>query len=310
MGLLSALRRRSNAFIKRHHRRRHWVPARLGPARLALRSWFQQHVLLLGRSNATGLEHIFHCCTSKTGSQWLMSMLNDPDVVLRSGMFHYHYQSRQYLGPDPRPIRDREFTSPFPSRAIVSPVFIGYRAFQRTPFRGDYRAFFVLRDPREFLVSWYFSSKNSHVASRGVNPGMVKARETLESLSLAEGLAWGIEEIQRRGHFGAMQEWLEADDPHVRVYRFEDFVGPNRLATFADLFAFLRLPATSTQLRELLDAYSFARLSGRKPGVVDEKSHLRAGGAVTWPKYLSREHLEALGSIFDVPRLRKLGYEW
>jgi hypothetical protein len=107
-----------------------------------------------------------------------------------------------------------------------------------------------------------------------------------------------------------MNEWLEANDENDRVYRYEDLVGQNSATTFADLFHFLRVPLDEKDINELLDAYSFSRLSGRKPGVIDEKSHLRAGGAVTWPNYLSAEHVRSLEAIFDVQKLNELGYEW
>jgi len=304
------MERQGNVFRKRNHRLRHWVPAKLGPARIALRSLFQQHVLVRGRQNTTGLAHIFHCCTGKTGSQWLMSVLSDTQVVLRAGMYHYHYQSRRHLGPDPRPIRDREFTEPFPAGAIVTPVFVRYSKFRRTPMQGDYRAFFVFRDPRELLVSWYFSTKTGHVASPHLNPEMVAAREKLHALTQEAGLSWSIDEIVRRGHFQAMSEWLDAEDPRVQLFRYEDLAGPEGYRTFARLLSFLNIRLTEDELGKLLAAYSFERLSGRKRGAIDEKSHLRAGGASTWSRYLTAGHLRALEGVFNRERLVRLGYEW
>ena len=43
--------------------------------------------------------------------------------------------------------------------------------------RGSFKGFHVIRDPRDIVVSGYFSHRNSHPASRDYNPWLLDHRE-------------------------------------------------------------------------------------------------------------------------------------
>ena len=65
-------------------------------------------------------------------------------------------------GIDPRKMTEIRFEAPLPPGTIVSPLYLDYPGFRSIPKPDSYRAFFVMRDPRDILVSWYLSIKHYH----------------------------------------------------------------------------------------------------------------------------------------------------
>ena len=64
--------------------------------------------------------------------------------------------------------------------------------------------------------------------------------------------------------------------------------------SFEELFSFLEIPIPPDDLDQLLEAYSFRRLSGRQPGTEDVSSHLRSGRAGGWSERLDDDLLAYL----------------
>ncbi|GAA1402099.1 hypothetical protein ACFQZ4_47665 [Catellatospora coxensis] len=192
----------------------------------------------------------------------------------------------------------------------------------------------VIRDPRDIIVSGYFSHRNSHPEQLMgiVWHELVAHRRVLSEVDVEAGL---LAEIEFSGVFlDPMCEWNYAN-PGVLELRMEDMVADpyatwTRALTHLDLVApggFERLRhAASTwnladrretprslararrflppvPLRRLPQAhvagalarFSFERLSqGRRPGQEDVHSHYRRGVAGDWRNHLSEVHLKAI----------------
>jgi len=244
------------------------------------------------RSQAT---NVYHCCVHKTGSQWIRKVFSDRETFSWSGLRPFHYQSKLKEG-DHRDIKDRTFDEPFPERTIVSPLYIHWEHFRDMPKPERYRAFFVSRDPRDVLVSWYFSTRYSHPGkSRDVH------REMLNELSLEDGLAYGVDQLKERGLFDALESWKGAAkrDSNVLVVRYEDLIGQNAAAEFKRLFEHVDIRFPDTVLADLLQRYSFEEMSGRQRGEEEKGSKLRKGVAGDWRNYfderLTRKFAEVCG---------------
>lgn len=230
--------------------------------------------------------NIYHCCVHKSGSQWIKSLLSDVITYQYSGLSLYSYQSRIYDGYDPRSISDRSFTEPFPENKIISPLYVDYKNFQEIPKPTRYRAFFILRDPREILISWYFSARYSHIPIGSIP----KIRSNFERRSFTDSMLFAIDHLNEFGLFATMRSWKDAEDKdsNVVLVRYEDLVNSS-LETFGRLFTFLDIEMTQDALLDLLQNYSFKHMSGRSVGTENMKSHMRKGGSGSWKKHFSKK---------------------
>jgi hypothetical protein len=236
----------------------------------------------------TAFANVYHCAVQKTGSQWLMSVLSDVTVYRFSGLTYYHYQSRARVNGRPASSVDLARLR-LPEGAIVSPLLVPHGVFRAMPKPDAWRAFFVLRDPRELVVSWYFSTLRTHLNDRDGNRPMTDLRQRLARMSQEEGLCHAVRVLADRGRFAALQDWARAAtaDPRILLLRFEELAGGQSLDAFRRLFEFCDVRIPEAELGALLSAYSFARLSGRPAGTDDTHSHLRSGAAATWPRYFT-----------------------
>jgi hypothetical protein len=242
----------------------------------------------------------------KTGSRWIRAVLADAAFYPYCGLKAYSYQQELPGGVDAREVRARTFSRPFPPGTIVTPIYVGYQNYLGIPKPGRYRAFFVMRDPRDIVVSWYFSMKHSHAP----NPGVLEHRDALAGRSVRDGLEYTTGHLDRGGSFAALRSWAEAQgtDDHILVVRFEDLIGVDATKTFARVLAHCDIRVPAAVLQDCVARLSFGRLSGRDPGVEDRSAHYRKGVAGDWKNHFD----ERLAAWFDERTdhlAARLGYE-
>jgi hypothetical protein len=175
----------------------------------------------------------------------------------------------------------------------------------------EYRAFHVVRDPRDILVSSYFSDRYSHYV---YSQQFAQFREQLDAMEFDEGLRTELE--RRTTEFEALAHW-NYHNPRVYETRYE-VLTTAPFAEFSNILAFLGIPMPETGmanriaraklaandvlhraglsfrvdgippqwLQALLDKHSFQRIAGREKGQEDQKSHYRKGVAGDWINYL------------------------
>jgi hypothetical protein len=170
------------------------------------------------------------------------------------------------------------------------------------PFRG----FHMVRDPRDMIVSGYFSHRYSHPE---VFPELLPHRAELASLDVDAGIS---REIEFSGQFiDAMSTWNYAQ-PHVLEVRMEDVVD-DPVAQWTAIVAYLRWPHPASDpefLAEILERHSFRRLAGgRDRGDLDITHHYRRGVAGDWRNYLNADHLAQIRQRYG-DLVERLGYEW
>lgn len=177
----------------------------------------------------------------------------------------------------------------------------------------EYRGFHVIRDPRDILVSSYFSDRYSHPVYR---EEFAQFRERLEEVPLEDGMR--LELNRRTGEFEALEGW-NYDNPRVYETRYEDLTA-RPYDEFVKILGFLgiAMPESAVEsakiranralrraglslhtrgippdfLRSVIDRQSFQKLSGRQKGQEDPKSHYRKGVAGDWVNYLTGENKE------------------
>jgi hypothetical protein len=203
------------------------------------------------------------------------------------------------------------------------------------PFRG----FHVVRDPRDQVVSAYFSHRHSHVFDESW-PDLESLREQLADLPFAEGL---LVELLRSGWtLRNMADWdyarpdvlevrLEslADEPYAGWVEIAGFLGildeqpaslrgsitrvGRQLAARAagglgqaDWLRGSRVPVE--EVLGIVWQHRFSVLSGRERGEHDIENHYRSGVAGDWRRYFGPEHVEAFKELHN-DLLIRLGYE-
>jgi len=201
----------------------------------------------------TNLPTVFHITHWKAGSQWVRAVLAAaaPERMVPLSV----EMSLSFNGPS------------IPG-GIYSPLYLRADQFRQVvPATHRNRAFVVVRDPRDALISWYFSLKYSHPAE----PTSIDAsRAMLQSADMAEGLA-----ILLREHLydavAIQSTWVEDGAP---IFRYENLLA-NQSLEIGRILSFCGISLPAATLKAIVDANDFLALSGRKPGDEDVQALLR-----------------------------------
>ena len=205
----------------------------------------------------------------------------------------------------------------------------------------EHKGFHIIRDPRDIVISAYFSHRNSH--STAAWSELQSHRDILQKLDKNDGI---IEEIRFRGRsFVQMQTW-NYEQPAILEVRFEDLIDRhyetmlimfdhlgllsqsdyrffNRPGgMYRELMAFskssfnITLPRLTKQ--PVLPAAEFlaivwrnrfeAKTRGRNRGDEDVQNHYRKGKSGDWKTHFTNEHKTLFKELYPdlVPGL---GYE-
>jgi hypothetical protein len=262
----------------------------------------------VGAKHVCAAENVYHCCVHKTASQWLRKIFSDARTYRYCGLDVYNYEQELEGGADSRPLTARTFNEPFPARTIVTPIYIDLPGFQSIPKPEHFRAFFVPRDPRDAVVSWYFSVKLSHKVMNRIG----EVREKLHSLSEEDGLCFVIDWISSRGVVAALRSWQQGakSDSRLRIFRYEELTDENQFLTWQQLLAHCDIRMPSEVLQAVLADYAFSTLTkGRERGAEDVKSHLRKGVHGDWKNHFT-PRVETLFRDVTGGLVEELGYSW
>ncbi len=175
------------------------------------------------------------------------------------------------------------------------------------------KGFHVIRDPRDIIISAYFSHLNSH--STVGWPALLAHRERLINTSKDQGIFLEME--FNRNVFENLYDW-NYSQPNVLEIKMEDLIQETS-NSFVKVFEFLELMEESTQknrkkipVRELQAVIFNNRFSikanGRNTGSEDVKSHYRIGIAGDWINHFNSEHKEYFKKNYHY-LLLKLKYE-
>jgi hypothetical protein len=198
----------------------------------------------------------------------------------------------------------------------------------------------VVRDPRDIIVSAYFSHLTTH--SDRTWPELVEHRRTLQRCDKETGLFHEI--AFRKQQFEEMRSWSDYHGDNVMQLRMEDLTS-RTYQSLLSVTRFLGLLSeeqygfsrriefllartlrnmefrTGVHLPSILRTLPAERIlgivwsnefekksGGRKPGEEDRTSHYRKGVPGDWRNHLNRDHLAMIEELYgDV--IRQYGYE-
>lgn len=173
------------------------------------------------------------------------------------------------------------------------------------PLKKPYKGFHVVRDPRDVIVSGYYSHKTSHsVKNRFGKEFLIHRREQLKNITKEDGL---LLEIENGYSLRNMNTW-KYDDPNILEIRFENLIS-DPVSTFQNVFTFFELEIDDKILKNAIDFFSFKKLSGgRENGQEDVSNHFRKGIPGDWKNHFNEEHKKTFKKNWG-ELLIKLGYE-
>ena len=212
------------------------------------------------------------------------------------------------------------------------------------PALGEFVGFHIIRDPRDMLVSSYFSHLNSHPTENW--PELAGHNRRLRALNPEQGLLADMEfcsDLTTNGFrvrpFSCMRDWdyhrqdtlelkyeeLITNPYHhfLAIFRFlgilsEDEIGMHTLSrhllrilaarlSVGNIPGTLSLPAWNI-LSSVYENRFTKKAAGRRPGDEDRSSHYRKGVAGDWRSHFIPVHNERFKALHgELPE--KLGYE-
>ena len=226
----------------------------------------------------------------------------------------------------------------FSIRENIDFLSFGNADYQYSSKLPAHRGAHIIRDPRDIVVSAYFSHMYSHETAAWKE--LRAHREKLKALPKEDGLLAEIE--FRAKSFGHMAGW-NYDQAHILEFRFEDLVanpydtllsvyrhlglldeGDYRInkrvaGLYREICAALYAKASISWPARLgsrtIPAAEFltiawrnrfqARASGRKTGIENTRSHYRKGQAGDWQNHFTDTHKRSFKKLYPdlVPRL-------
>jgi hypothetical protein len=202
-------------------------------------------------------------------------------------------------------LKQAVFNSALPTNTIGAHLYIDYSTYLTIPKPIAYRTFFILRDPRDIAVSWYFAARNSH---KPVGP-IPKLRNDLKKLSFHDGLKYSIDSLEELGLFWVQKSWMNIseDRENVKVFRYENFASDN-YSFLVSLFNYLKIEMPEAELHALYVNNSFERITkGRYQGTEEKDAHYRKGVSGDWKNYFDQSLMSHFRKVTG-DLLETLGY--
>lgn len=240
-------------------------------------------------------DNIYYATIQKTGSQWLKRIFSDYEIRRITGLTTYpqhHYDLD-------------EFQKVFPRNTFVPCLYIDYSLYEEIIKPISYRTFYVLRDPRDIIISWYYSTLRTHDLMKKIGT----YRKELEDRNFEDGISFCIDILNSK--FCQQRSWVigARNDKNVLIIKYEELV-LKQWESFKKLFDWCGINITDKILDSLLKKYSFKNLREEdirwRGGIW---SHYRKGEINQWKKELSKENLKKFydntGNLIEV-----LGYKF
>jgi hypothetical protein len=269
-----------------------WGPARIGLKRGAHVYARARGAALKGTGRVPEIANIYAASSPKAGSQWMRALLDHPVVRSHTGLFavpQLDYQENPEKG--------------FPPGVFVPGLYVRYDEYKRIPHRYPHRCVYMFRDPRDLVVSGYYSAVKTH--QNTFIEDVERAREEIRQLPFDEGLLKLIEVSADR--LRDVATWVGVDDPNVAFFKLEE-VQLDERAAVVRMLEHCGVSLSADELEAVMSDVSRESLQSkdlaqRKPG---SESHYRVDRK-TFRDVFKPEHYEAIERI--VPGLvADLGY--
>lgn len=238
------------------------------------------------------LRNIYATTIQKAGSQWSKALFDHDLVRAATGMATF---------PQFRYDQD-QFRSRFPAACFVPGLYLSYQAYLAIEKPPPYRTFYIARDPRDIVVSWYFSVRDTHRLTGDIST----LRQRLQSLSFHDGLLFSIERLTQP--ILGMGTWLQVEEPEVAFFRLEEFSSRPEVEV-RRLLEHCRVKLSDTDFEQVLRQTS--RQSLQKRDLEQRKgtdSHYRVRQSGHREHFAPAHYAAFRAATGDL--VERLGYSW
>ncbi|KRB77719.1 hypothetical protein ASE01_05820 [Nocardioides sp. Root190] len=223
---------------------REWATARLQWA--PLRNGTKYAVHGMARARGRSLErrgavpeigNILAAGPQKAGSQWLKALFDHPLVRAHTGLMTLPQLDYQLAPP----------AKGFPAGTFVPGVYLSYPEFEALAKPHPLRLVYLSRDPRDMVVSGYWSAVKTHRV--GHLPEVEKLRERIRTASYEDGLLAIIDSAAQL--FRDMDTWVGVEDERVARFKLED-VAKDQRPVVLGMLAHTGVTLSDTDLEQVL----------------------------------------------------------
>ena len=264
-------------------------------------------------------DNIFHTSFVRSATMWMVSLWNDPIIIKKTGLFPY--SSAEYFEVlkildiiktdrmdcfDYYLAEEKRLPIGLPRYSTGLHFNLSYSSYNKIPKPYKYRTYFIKRDPRDLLVSFYFSNLISHT----VRPWILPVRKKLIELSKEDGLIYSIDHLNEIRMFDILLSWQinEKSDDNIKIFKYED-LSNNYRKFMADLLNWLKIELKPSEFDTLCERRSFKSVTkGREKGIEDINSSYRKGVAGDWKNHLNDKIITKLNNV-SANIIEKLGYK-
>nr|WP_246212961.1 sulfotransferase domain-containing protein [Marivivens donghaensis] len=217
--------------------------------------------------------HLIHCCAWKTGSQWIRLVLSDPRIYRYTGLQPYPYATVR---------DDQECAKKYKrsKRTILLASYDSYETAKSLAGKPNVKSFFVIRDPRTMLVSWYYSTRFTHRPTTGVD----EHRYAMQNMSDRDAFIYCSDAFIKE-FAPILDSWAQHAN-NLPIVHFEDLTGVNSSLIWTNLFAELGYAVPQETIQKVLKTYSIENLAPN-PHARNVDDKYAAKGKREWPTFLS-----------------------
>lgn len=184
------------------------------------------------------MDNIYFATIQKAGSQWIKAIFHDNRIKKYTGLSTYPQHRYEW----------DDFHKNFPLKTFVPGLYMSYDLYEEIEKPNNYKTFYVMRDPRDIVVSWYYSMLESHSLMGKVG----KYRNHLQRLNHDKGIEYCIKALAFK--FAGMRTWMYSEDKDVYICKFEDLIlGP--YDQFQKIFNHCQITIPPVVLQEVLNDY-------------------------------------------------------
>jgi hypothetical protein len=182
-------------------------------------------------------------------------------------------------------------------------AYTGFRIFIPWDTNFDFtkvKSILLIRDPRDMLVSRYFSLKYSHNVPKkqGIaREGYLKERELLSNITIDDYLLKKPRIYLK--HFHTYEEKLLINK-QTKLYRYEDVISKKR-EWLTDMLNFLNIELPQEKIFQIADRHDI------RPDKEDKHAHIRQVTPGNYKKHLKQKTINKLNKIYS-EILSRYGY--